>query len=160
MKLVSWKFKALVIAMVRLPDGMLLCTSKALCNALGLSEQALWNVVNRYKNRLHPIQVRTLGTQNESLKDFLNQYRDTFGIQRLRDDMLLWPLKEALGVAFHVHTNLAWEFHQAAIELVEKNAAEQGVSRTEWDALLTRMQNLEGAAPGLLQVAATVHMVN
>ena len=160
MKLVSWKFKALVIAMVRLPDGMLLCTSKALCNALSLTETQLHTVLNRYKSRLHPLHVASLAAQNVTLREFLNQYRDTFCIQRLRDDMLLWPLKEALGIAFHVHTDLAWEFHQAAIELVEKNAAEQGVSRAEWDALLTRMQNLEGAAPGLLQVAATVQMVN
>jgi len=160
MKLVSWRFKALVIAMVRLPDGMLLCTSKALCNALSLTETQLYNVLNRYRRRLNPLRVESLASQNERLRDFLNQYRDTFGIQRLRDDMILWPLKEALGVAFHVHTGLALEFHQAAIELVERNAAEQGVSRAEWDALLTRMQNLEGAAPGLLHVAATVQMVN
>jgi hypothetical protein len=49
---------------------------------------------------------------------------------------------------------LAWEFHQAAIELVEKNAAERSVSREEYDSMLSRIALLEQTVPALQSMAS------
>ena len=140
-------------------NGNVFCTSRALCNALGLTEDQLKKVHRRYKTRLHPIQIKEFGGQNDpqfgvqngALREFLNEYKATFSIKYLRDDMLLWPLQEALGVAFHVHTDLAWQFHQSAIELIVTRARASAVSREEFETLQSQISEAKPA----LQAAAS-----
>lgn len=151
MKLVRFEFNGWLLALMEDSNGNVYCTSRVLCNALGLSARDLKNVARRYRSRLTPARVGTLEVQNEPLRRFLEEYKATFSIKRLRDDMLLWPLKEALGVAFHVHTDLAWQFHQSAIELILERARATSVSREEFDALQAQVT---AAKPALLEAAS------
>jgi hypothetical protein len=159
MKLVRLEFNGWLLAMMEDSNGNVFCTSRALCNALGLTAQELKHTLRRYGSRLHPLRISAfgvqngtqLGTQNESLRDFLNEYKATFSIKYLRDDMLLWPLQEALGVAFHVHTELAWEFHQAAIRMIVEHARASAVSREEFEAL---QQEIRGSQPFIKAAAS------
>lgn len=77
--------------------------------------------------------------------------------------MLLWPIKEALGVAFHVHTDLAWEFHQAAIDLVIQHAKASFVSRAEHNDLVEQLNDLrraiQASRPALEMVATAAGTV-
>lgn len=136
MKLVRWSFQNLHIPMMEDQAGVLYCTSKGLSTALGLSAQDLKNVRFRYKDRIHPIPAAKVGATA-----FLSEHHAEFGLRRVGDDALLWPIREALGVAFFVRTEQAWEFHEAVIDLIEEHANKEYITRKDYDDLEARVNS-------------------
>lgn len=135
--------------MMKSRAGVLYCTSKALCAALGLTGNQLRVVQHRYGARLNPLSVTECNAyESEDIKGFLQRHKETFDVKRVREDMLLWPLREALGVAFHVHTEVAWEFHQAAIDLVVHHSQVGAITWEQYEFLSERVRALEDIQAG------------
>jgi hypothetical protein len=131
MKLIKWKFRELEISMMKTPEGELFCTSAALCSALALREGHLRKLLHGNRNQLAPLSV----TDCNSKVEFMRANKLDLGLKRLRTSSLLWPLRQALKVAYLARTEVAWEFIEASLDLVEDNATEDMVSREEFEQL-------------------------
>lgn len=145
MQLITWMFQGLQIPMMKDGDGVLYCTSKALCSALGLTDEQLRKVYQRHGDRLHPLRVTDCppNGSGSDISIFLQSHKSDFAISRVSKNMLLWPLDEALGVAFHVHTEVAWKFHKAAIQLIKQQASTFPVSMSEYQRLVDQVNELQ-----------------
>jgi hypothetical protein len=163
MKLIKWSFRELHISMVKI-EGELYCTSASLCAALGLSKNQLAMVMKNNKGQLNPDRV----SNRQSIVEFMRFIRDALGIERVKAATLLWPLREALKVAYLARTDVSWEFINASIDLVQENATQGMVSREEFEALerrldlhreeserLTRLEAIVLGSQEALQVAAS-----
>ncbi len=142
MQLILWTFQGLQIPMIKDESGTLYCTSRKLCTVLGLTDTQLRMVLTRNRSRLNPICVTDC---DANLQQFIRSNRTELELGYIRGDMLIWPLREALGVAFHVHTDVAWEFHQASIDLVIEHSRIQTISQEQYDLLCARLRALEEA---------------
>lgn len=156
MKLVRWEFNSLQLPMIEDDEQELYCTSAALCKALGMGQDQLDKIYKKHKNALFP--VRPSDRRSNELKSFIKQHRGELHVARVREDMLLWPIDEALCVALYAHSEEAVRFHREAIRLIRQHAKQSTVSRTEYEALLEQVADLrcivlEGQKA--LQVAAS-----
>jgi hypothetical protein len=116
-------------------EGELFCTSSALCSALGMTAEHLRKVVQMNKEQLQPLSV----TNRHAIAEFMRANREALGVQRVKATTQLWPLREALKVAYLARTNVSWEFINASIDLVQENATQGLVSREEFEALERRL---------------------
>lgn len=140
MKLVLWEFNELRIPMLCTEQYGMCCTSKALAGSLGITESALRDIHSRHKAELHPICVA-----NCDAILFLRAHREEFGVNYVRKDMVLWPLRQALVVAHRSNSKVSSAFLQASLDLVEHHARTSYVTEDKYNALLRRVDQLQTA---------------
>lgn len=134
MELKNWKFHGITIAVIRIMEGLLVCTSKALCAALGLTQGQLDILYSRHIDQLNPLRPTDCVSKND-LMAFLKANRIELGIGRVRTDMLLWPIREAIKVAYLAHTKVSWDFINASIDLVLQESRENAITQEEYHKL-------------------------
>lgn len=133
-----WRFANLNVPMLKLPDGRRVCTSKAVCKALGINKEALWFLTSKYADKLSRISL-----SETQAKDFLDEHRDLYEIGRLRNDMRLWTSSDLLWFARHATSVQSDEAYVEIIKLVQREAQEGMISIEEWRGMEARNAELE-----------------
>lgn len=138
-----WTFANLNLPMIKLPDGRLVCTSKAVCRALGINKEALRFLASKYVDKLSRICV-----SETNANGFLQENRDLYELNYIRGDMRLWTPDDLLWFARHATSAQSDEAYVEIINLVKREARAGLVSIEEWrgmEAQLTelRRENLE-----------------
>ena len=138
MKLVKWQFQGLVMPMIQDESGELYCTSKAICEALGVCEETLRTVYNRHRE-----EFSSLSVSNCNAKDFLKENSEEFGVKRVRADMRLWTEDDMLGFGFFLKSDEAREYRRQLRQFIKANAMVNTVSREEHEQLKGRLEYIE-----------------
>lgn len=133
-----WRFANLNVPMLKLPDGRLVCTGKAVCRALGINNESLRYLASKYADKLSRISV-----SETHAKVFLDEHRDLYEIDRLRNDMRLWTPEDLLWFARHVTSAQSDEAYVEIIKLVQREAQEGMISVEEWRGMEARNLELE-----------------
>lgn len=149
MKLVRWSFNGLHMPMMQDGNGDLWCTSKQLCEGLGITESALRELRRTNKDEFELLSVRKCDA-----KEFFSEHKIEFGIKRIRKDMSLWSETDMLMVAILSRSGVSRKFRREWIQFVKANAKREvlttHVSKEAYDKLLMehgklaiRTENLE-----------------
>jgi hypothetical protein len=149
MQLIRWSFHNLAIPMIEFDDKELRCTSQALCNALGVSRKTLEHIRHRHPEHVQPVRPPERGA-----KEFLQAHRVEFGVERVREDMLLWSVDDMIAVAFYSTSKSALEFTKAVVQLVKREAQRSVITEAQYCELMARVNAVEEAR-GALQTAAS-----
>jgi prophage antirepressor-like protein len=132
MKLVRWEFNGLHVPMMADKDGLLYCTSKQLCEALGITKQALHEVKRR-----HADEFSLLRSTESGPKEFLTENKVEFGIKRVKSDMVLWPEDDMILVAMLTRSSVSKEFRRQLVLHIKANAKKDMVPQvTHTNALI------------------------
>jgi len=153
-------------------DGELYCTSKQLCTALGITEEAIWKIYERHKEELSALSLTKRQPKNvdsdktgDRILRFLKENRTEFGIQRLRKSMRLWTAKDMFIIAVYSQSAVSKEFRNQLWNFVRHHAQVTYVTREEFQLLEKQNQQLAEqvrqltailteAQPGLQQQAS------
>lgn len=138
MKLVRWEFMGLHMPMMEDGAGELYCTSKAICEALGVDETMLRSTVCRY-----PKEFSSLSVTNCNAKDFLRQNRTEFGIVRVRNDIRLWSEDDMFSFAFHSKSENSMEYRKRLRQFLKQHATRNYVSREEFNTIKGELRELK-----------------
>lgn len=171
MKLVRWEFLGLHMPMMEDEDGELYCTSKAICNALGLSKDALDHIVTRNAEEFGSLRLtncqskddgpslpnlqakdgnlsvtncysKDLSVSNPNAKEFFTAHKTEFGIKRVRSDMRLWSEDDMLTFAFHSKSPQSLEFRKQLRKFIKQNATRGYVTQAQFDELKGQMHSI------------------
>ncbi len=137
MKIVRWSFENLHMPMIQDDEGKLWTTNKVLADALGTTENALWLVASKNKDKL-----KGLSLSNTQAKEFLRLNKVELGIKRLRQDLKLWSEAEMIRIAIWSRSEVADEFTDQLVEFVRTNATKGWVTREEHNELLVKFGQL------------------
>jgi hypothetical protein len=105
MKLVRWEFLGLHMPMMGDDEGELYCTSKSLCDALGVTDNALWVLASRHAKELSDFCL-----SNCKAIAFLKEHKLEFGVKYIRGNMRLWSEDDMLVIASRSEAPQALEF--------------------------------------------------
>ncbi len=152
LQLVTWTFQSLVVPMIQLPDGKLYCTSKALCDALGLSTAALKQLHKSREKQLSPLRV----SQTHS-KEFFVEHRVRLGLSRVRADMVLWSERDMIRIAMWSQAPNALDFQESLIDMVRDAAVKQHVPQSTYDAIVARLEEQGRQLRELQEVVFSAH---
>jgi prophage antirepressor-like protein len=148
MKLIRWEFLGLCMPMMEDESGELYCTSKAICEALGINEHALRMIINRNKKEFGSLRVT-----DRYAKEFFQANKTEFGIERVRSDIRLWSEDDMLTFAFHSKSDDSLEFRQKLRKFIKLNAKRNCVTveqfeqlKGQFDALCELVKNYIPAA--------------
>ncbi len=137
MKIVRWSFENLHMPMIQDDEGKLWTTNKVLADALGTTENALWLVASKNKDKL-----KGLSLSNTQAQEFLRLNKVELGIKRLRQDLKLWSEAEMIRIAIWSRSEVADEFTDQLVEFVRTNATKGWVTREEHNELLVKFGQL------------------
>lgn len=98
-------------------DGVLYCTTKAVCEGLGIVPRVLDNIRRRHADELSDLRSTNCGS-----KDFLLQNKDALGLERVRNDMRLWTEDDMLMFAIYSRSGIAKDFRRSLIQFIKENA--------------------------------------
>jgi hypothetical protein len=143
MKLVRWQFQGLVMPMIQDENGELYCTSKAICEALGVCEETL-----RYVYNTHKEEFSSLSVGNSNAKEFFLEHKTELGIKRVRSDIRLWTEDDMLGFGFFLKSDEAREYRRQLRQFIKTNAMVNTVSREEHEQLKGRLEYIEELLKG------------
>lgn len=136
MKLTRWEFMGLHMPMMEDDRGELYCTSKALCEALGINEGTLRSVYERHKEEFLSVSIC-------DAKEFLRQNKVEFGIKRIRSDMRLWSEDDMLTFAFHSKSVQSLEYRKQLRQFIKQNAKRGYVSRDAFENLKGELHEIK-----------------
>ena len=118
-QMLSWTFANITVTLIQLEDGRILCPMPMLAVALGVTPQALHNHVRRYKQWFDGV------VKSNSLllfKDWVTPNLPAFGLDRYRDDLILWTEHDMILLATMVQGEQSHAFREAVIRLVQEQA--------------------------------------
>lgn len=161
MKLVRWQFLGLHMPMMEDENGELYCTSKAICDALGISYDDLKHITMRHPEEFGNLRVtdchskdgglslsnlqpknKELRVGNPNAKEFFTAHKTEFGIKRVRSDMRLWSEDDMLTFAFHSKSPQSLEFRKQLRRFIKQNATRGYVTQAQFDELKGQMHSL------------------
>lgn len=146
MKLIKWEFNGLIVPMIDI-EGDLYCTSKAICSALGVTDNAL-----KQCYRDHGIEIgESLGCLKEPLRSFLYENKIQLDIKRVRTDINIWSEDQMLTFAFHITSDKAIQFRKDLIVMIKQYAKKDTISRDEYEKLQNEFQDLKHTVGVLVQ---------
>lgn len=148
MKLVRWEFQGLHMPMMEDEGGELYCTSKAICEALGINEATM-----RWTYNQHKAEFDSLSVGKTNAKEFFQQNRAEFGIKRVRKDMRLWTEDDMLTFAFHSRSPESLEFRKRLRQFIKQNARRDYVSQEEFESLKGELENMKEMVHSLMRIA-------
>lgn len=134
MKLVRWSYNNLHMPMMSDDNGDLWCTSKQLCEALGLKDSTL-----RELKRVNSEEFELLSVIVPDAKEFLAENKAEFGLKRVRKDMTLWSEDDMVTVAILARSPIARAFRKELKTLIKQNAIKNTIPRTEHDKTLMQL---------------------
>lgn len=149
MKLVRWSFNGLHMPMMMDQSGILWCTSKQLCDGLGVDGDTL-----RWMRKNHRDEFEGLSVNEIHAKEFLLKNKIELGIKRVRKDMSLWSENDMILVALLARSSASKQFRRELVAFVKENAIRDVltgyVRREDYDKmaatlgkLTVRTENLE-----------------
>lgn len=123
-------------------DGTLYTTGAPLAGALGVTTNNLVFLYNQHRDEFDDARVSTTHAN-----EFLQQYKEQFGIQRVRQDMHLWTEDDMILFAALSRSDQGKAFRKAMKELVKQQARKTLVTKEYFDTvvaqLVQRNQNLQ-----------------
>lgn len=119
----------------QLDDNSRYCTNIGLVSALETTIQAIRNAIYYNSDWLNPLSIRNLDAKTQ---EFLRSIKEELGLQRLRQDTVIWPLREALKVTLCVKTKAARVVHDAAVDLLLQAPSGPEITLEEFNALERR----------------------
>lgn len=135
-KQIEFPTMGVTVPMLKDDKHGLLCTNPVLIQTLGTTRTTLETIRLKHGHRLPTIKYEK--------SYFIGLPKAELGLERIGANTVLWPLKSMLGVAFHLHTDQAWEFHQEAIRLLEATIRESTITAAQYAELAARVAQLEG----------------
>lgn len=106
-RIVRWSFQNIHMPMIDIGGSELVCTNKQLMLGLGCSKRSLLDCYNTHKN-----EMTALRYVNPYLKDFLIKNKTELGLERVREDIVLWSEDAMMCFAFFIKTPNAVEFRK------------------------------------------------
>ena len=128
MQLTRWDFNNLRVPMMMDTSGKLWCTSKQLCEALGIKPEAIRKLAHDHKDELEFLSV----TESHA-KDFLKENKSEFGIKRVKQDMSLWSEDDMITIAVLSKSSVAKQFRKDLVKLIKEQARKSYVTRDEFN---------------------------
>lgn len=119
MEIVRWSFHGLHMPMLAHPNGNLYCTSKMLQDALQLNADALAKLRQQHREDIQPLSP----ADDPSLKEFLTAHKEELGIDRVKEDMLLWSIADIFLAALLSRSAEAKELRNGIIQAAVRVAS-------------------------------------
>lgn len=138
---------ALPLGTIRIPmissSGGLYCTSLGLRSALGITKAELHRLFDEHRDEVSPL--RAEDEQAQALFGFLRANKLEFGMHRLRSDMMIWSLRDAITIAALVNTAIGRDFSRRGITAMEEQMRShaQSLSNADYERLVNRVSELE-----------------
>jgi hypothetical protein len=118
-------------------------TNAVLARALGITPEAVLRTRQRYAHKFSHSLRLTASQAKEELVAWLSKHREQFLIERIREDMLLFEVRDAVKLAFYARSKKAAEFSDSVIELYVQNLQMSYIPRAEHEAVLDRLLAVE-----------------
>lgn len=134
MRLVYWEYKGVKVPMAEdAEEGKLYCTSRVICQGLGVKEKDLENVRLRYPEHFQ----ESLKSSNLGVKEFIRENGEEFGVQRVRK---VYTDAELIAFAILSKSSVSIGFMQDYIKFVRSRVAVGFVSQEEHEALKAQFE--------------------
>lgn len=144
-KFVEWEVvPGLKVPMMEDEQGNLLGTNKTVATMLGMSEEGVRYTYNTYKDEFEALSVC-----NTNAKDFLQENKDVFGIQRLRKDMRLWTDDDILTFCYKATGQAAVDIRRKFTMFIKENSRRHYVTKDQYESLQAEMERRNKAYEGL-----------
>lgn len=136
MKLVRWEFLGLHMPMMEDDNGELYCTSKAICDALGIDKHTMEMIVSRNKDEFGSLRLTNCGSKDGGLRvtDCYSKDLSVSDCNASEDDMLTF--------AFHSKSPQSLEFRKQLRRFIKQNATQGYVTQAQFDELKGHMHSL------------------
>ena len=145
MNLVMWNFKNLTVPMVEI-EGELYTNTNSLCGAFEVPRSYLNDIWRRNIEEFDAKQplrdVLNVPKEFSELKSFLQDHKEAFGIQRLKEGMRLWSESDVITFWCFLKSTIAREMRREFIRFVKTNAKKDSVSQQQFDTLVRQMQDV------------------
>lgn len=107
--------------------------------------------MKRHRERLPVVKFGEIGGTNCPPIEVLKENRGQLGLKYIRENMILWPLRTMLKVAFLVHTPQAFVFHDEGIRLLENTIKERSIDTARYNTLAAEHEHLKSDHQDLRQ---------
>jgi prophage antirepressor-like protein len=152
-----WQFQDLTVPMMEDENGTLFTTGAILASVLGVTDNNLVALYQAHKDEFDDVRVNTTHAN-----DFLQANKETFGVQRVRQDMHLWSEDDMILFAGLSRTPVGKAFRKEMIKAIKAQARKGFITEEYFDSvvsqLVTRLTALEEqkqqAASGLNTAAS------
>jgi len=140
MRIIHWKYHNLVVPMFS-QKGDVFGTSHRLSQALQSTPIMLSHMYNTNPAEFDGLRLADfLSRLPESAKDFLEQNKKEFGIERLRPDMHIWTEDDMLTFGFRIKSENGKEFRTGIRKLIKANARRDVPTWEEHNQLVSRLE--------------------
>lgn len=135
MRLVYWEYKGVKVPMAEdAAEGKLYCTSRVICQGLGLKEKDLEDMCRRHSEHFQD----SLKPAICGFKDFIREHKEEFGVQRVRK---VYTDAELIAFAILSRSPVSIGFMQDYIKFVRSRVAVGFVSQEEHEALKAQFES-------------------
>lgn len=121
--------------MLKLDTGERLTTRHVVAMALGATDHSLKLIHLANKGRFDFVRV-----SDRAANEFFQQYKHDFGVQRVRSDMRLVTLRDAIRFAMLSSSPTAIDFQEAILDEIIRSTLENTVSQEEFHSTIARLE--------------------
>ena len=132
---------------------MLYATTKVVALAVAVSEKEMINFHTWNRQSMDTLSARILGA-----KEFLRENRVEFGVDRVRDDLVLWSIPDIMYATSRIRTPEAHAFRVEFSRLVVENVRRAHISSEQYTTLMKELEELRASVTSSqtsLQTAAS-----
>lgn len=134
---IIWQYNNLAIPMLVHSELGLLATTRAVCAALDLTEEALRSIHHRRKGHFSDLSVAKCNATA-----MLREHREIFTVERVRDDARLWTENDVIRFALYSNSDAAETMVDDFIAFVKHHAVQHAVSLQDYAALQAQLEQV------------------
>jgi hypothetical protein len=140
MKHFLWQFQNLNIPMMEDEGGTLYTTGSVLAGALGVTPQNLRSIYANHRDEFDGVSVNAIDAN-----EFLQQHKEAFGVQRVRQDMHLWTEDDMILFAALSNSDQGKEFRKGMKQVIKTQARKGLITKEYFDSVVSQLvaQNVE-----------------
>lgn len=122
-------------------DGLRYTTGSVLAVVLGIQPDSVTMTRQRHASKFKH-SLRLEDSRAKGMTEFLRLNKDSFDIRRLRKDLILFELREAITLAFFARSEKASEFSTAVVDFYADHMRAEYVTKEAYTELLSKFMTL------------------